>query len=161
MDDVVCRFVLTVCIIRRRDEEIKRNPVGNGLRTDEKKWIFIFGFPLTNHPDRAIITPVGGTSPGMRSDMRKWRNWQTRTFEGRVEYSVRVQVPSSAFFYLFRSFFRITENRIFPYAKRKIRFLFWPIWENPGGSYRSRCSAHFRTHSDQRGSASISRRTFS
>ena len=29
--------------------------------------------------------------------MRKWRNWQTRTFEGRVEHSIRVQVPSSAF----------------------------------------------------------------
>ena len=28
--------------------------------------------------------------------MRKWRNWQTRTFEGRVVHTVRVQVPSSA-----------------------------------------------------------------
>ena len=27
---------------------------------------------------------------------RKWRNWQTRTFEGRVVYTVRVQVPFSA-----------------------------------------------------------------
>ena len=25
--------------------------------------------------------------------MRKWRNWQTRTFEGRVVHTVRVQVP--------------------------------------------------------------------
>ena len=25
--------------------------------------------------------------------MREWRNWQTRTFEGRVVYTVRVQVP--------------------------------------------------------------------
>ena len=25
--------------------------------------------------------------------MREWRNWQTRTFEGRVERSIRVQVP--------------------------------------------------------------------
>ena len=24
---------------------------------------------------------------------REWRNWQTRTFEGRVVYTVRVQVP--------------------------------------------------------------------
>ena len=24
---------------------------------------------------------------------REWRNWQTRTFEGRVDFSVRVQVP--------------------------------------------------------------------
>ena len=28
--------------------------------------------------------------------MRKWRNWQTRTFEGRVVLTIRVQVPSSA-----------------------------------------------------------------
>src|SRR5438067_1040535 len=28
--------------------------------------------------------------------MRKWRNWQTRTFEGRVEKSMGVQVPPSA-----------------------------------------------------------------
>ena len=28
--------------------------------------------------------------------MRMWRNWQTRTFEGRVVYSIWVQVPSSA-----------------------------------------------------------------
>ena len=27
---------------------------------------------------------------------REWRNWQTRTFEGRVVYTVRVQVPFSA-----------------------------------------------------------------
>ena len=33
--------------------------------------------------------------------MRKWRNWQTRTFEGRVEHSIRVQVPSSAFFFFY------------------------------------------------------------
>ena len=26
-------------------------------------------------------------------NMREWRNWQTRTFEGRVVYTVRVQVP--------------------------------------------------------------------
>ena len=25
--------------------------------------------------------------------LREWRNWQTRTFEGRVDFSVRVQVP--------------------------------------------------------------------
>ena len=28
--------------------------------------------------------------------MREWRNWQTRTFEGRVVHTVRVQVPSFA-----------------------------------------------------------------
>ena len=29
-------------------------------------------------------------------DMREWRNWQTRTFEGRVVHTVRVQVPFPA-----------------------------------------------------------------
>jgi hypothetical protein len=29
-------------------------------------------------------------------DMRLWRNWYTRTFEGRVSYLIRVQVPSIA-----------------------------------------------------------------
>ena len=28
--------------------------------------------------------------------MRGWRNWQTRTFEGRVVHTIRVQVPSLA-----------------------------------------------------------------
>ena len=28
--------------------------------------------------------------------LREWRNWQTRTFEGRVEHSIWVQVPSAA-----------------------------------------------------------------
>ena len=31
-----------------------------------------------------------------RQTTREWRNWQTRTFEGRVVYTVRVQVPFSA-----------------------------------------------------------------
>ena len=35
------------------------------------------------------MLPRGGS-------MRKWRNWQTRTFEGRVDFTVRVQVPFSA-----------------------------------------------------------------
>ena len=29
-------------------------------------------------------------------DTREWRNWQTRTFEGRVVHTVRVQVPFPA-----------------------------------------------------------------
>ena len=31
-----------------------------------------------------------------QQNMRMWRNWQTRTFEGRVIHFVWVQVPSSA-----------------------------------------------------------------
>ena len=29
----------------------------------------------------------------VESNTREWRNWQTRTFEGRVVHTVRVQVP--------------------------------------------------------------------
>ena len=29
----------------------------------------------------------------IKRNMREWRNWQTRTFEGRVVNTVRVQVP--------------------------------------------------------------------
>ena len=39
--------------------------------------------PLTT-PDLSCI---------MGESTREWRNWQTRTFEGRVVYTVRVQVP--------------------------------------------------------------------
>ncbi len=31
-----------------------------------------------------------------RESTREWRNWQTRTFEGRVVHTVRVQVPFPA-----------------------------------------------------------------
>ena len=36
-----------------------------------------------------IINVVART----QREMREWRNWQTRTFEGRVVNTVRVQVP--------------------------------------------------------------------
>ena len=39
--------------------------------------------------------------------MREWRNWQTRTFEGRVVHTVRVQVP-------FLAPNKYNPNRIFP-----------------------------------------------
>ena len=32
----------------------------------------------------------------MSAAMREWRNWQTRTFEGRVVHTIRVQVPFPA-----------------------------------------------------------------
>ena len=37
----------------------------------------------------SIISHVDGES----RETREWRNWQTRTFEGRVVHTVRVQVP--------------------------------------------------------------------
>ncbi len=51
----------------------------------------------------------------LKGTTREWRNWQTRTFEGRVVHTVRVQVPflapkikaPSGCFYLFI----IIENR--------------------------------------------------
>ena len=44
------------------------------------------------------LTPLPPRRPSSSNkikvfDMREWRNWQTRTFEGRVVYTVRVQVP--------------------------------------------------------------------
>ncbi len=35
--------------------------------------------------------------------LRGWRNWQTRTFEGRMGSPVRVQVPLSAPFLFYTS----------------------------------------------------------
>ena len=46
-------------------------------------------FCLTRRERYSIISSVDNGT-------RKWRNRQTRTFEGRVDHSVRVQVPSSA-----------------------------------------------------------------
>ncbi len=37
----------------------------------------------------SIISHVDSES----CETREWRNWQTRTFEGRVVHTVRVQVP--------------------------------------------------------------------
>ncbi len=41
---------------------------------------------------RAFDTIIGRSGNRVRN-MREWRNWQTRTFEGRVVHTVRVQVP--------------------------------------------------------------------
>ena len=49
---------------------------------------------LTNQKGFDIITESQGNSDEL--NMREWRNWQTRTFEGRVVHTVRVQVPSLA-----------------------------------------------------------------
>ena len=46
----------------------------------------------TAREDRAMLTRFKRSE----SSLRMWRNWQTRTFEGRVDFSVWVQVPSSA-----------------------------------------------------------------
>ncbi len=42
---------------------------------------------MTNRSKRCIILPLS------KNNTREWRNWQTRTFEGRVVHTVRVQVP--------------------------------------------------------------------
>jgi hypothetical protein len=34
--------------------------------------------------------------PSQRRFVPRWRNWYTRTFEGRMEQSIRVQVPAWA-----------------------------------------------------------------
>ena len=51
------------------------------------------------HSSRGVwLTPLPPRRPSSSNKikvfyMREWRNWQTRTFEGRVVYTVRVQVP--------------------------------------------------------------------
>ena len=45
--------------------------------------------------------------------MREWRNWQTRTFEGRVVHTVRVQVP-------FLAKQKRTQQRSFLFCKKQI-----------------------------------------
>ena len=44
---------------------------------------------------RSATTCLGEFTPSktLKLYMREWRNWQTRTFEGRVVHTVRVQVP--------------------------------------------------------------------
>ncbi len=64
-----------------------------------------------------------------KQNMREWRNWQTRTFEGRVVHTVRVQVPFLAKQKgtLLRSFFvleetdRVAEPRIAVRLRSKSR----------------------------------------
>lgn len=55
------------------------------------------GFPVTFF-ENPIDKPLGLVYNVLRSvgndlNKREWRNWQTRTFEGRVVHTVRVQVP--------------------------------------------------------------------
>ena len=42
---------------------------------------------------KKLLTMKNNYSILLRHEMREWRNWQTRTFEGRVVHTVRVQVP--------------------------------------------------------------------
>ena len=57
----------------------------NFFKTFFKKGLDIF-------KKRCIIYLLRGT----KRNSREWRNWQTRTFEGRVVHTVRVQVPFPA-----------------------------------------------------------------
>ena len=55
--------------------------------------LFCFS-PLTKADLSLIIFNVAAGAA--KHSMRSWRNWHTRTFEGRVQQWVRVQVPSTA-----------------------------------------------------------------
>ena len=59
-------------------------PKEGGNRKKAKSFSKTFGKSL----DKTTPVMYNNTRP-----MREWRNWQTRTFEGRVDFSVRVQVP--------------------------------------------------------------------
>ena len=62
----------------------------------KKRKIFLENL-LTFDLKSCIIYIVVAANPQERwrraTNMREWRNWQTRTFEGRVVHTVRVQVP--------------------------------------------------------------------
>ena len=61
-------------------------------KKEPKKYLIFFkkGIDISGKSD-IILNVERSTKP--RDKMREWRNWQTRTFEGRVVYTVRVQVP--------------------------------------------------------------------
>ena len=64
--------------------------VFHGIKYPEKFFKIFFKKLLTNRRKWCIIPYV---AVQQYCDTREWRNWQTRTFEGRVVYTVRVQVP--------------------------------------------------------------------
>ena len=65
----------------------------HGIKSPEKIFKIFFKKLLTNRRKWCIIPYV---AVQQYCDTREWRNWQTRTFEGRVVYTVRVQVPFPA-----------------------------------------------------------------
>ena len=73
----------------------------------------------------------------LASQMRKWRNWQTRTFEGRVVHTVRVQVPFLApskaavwLLYLYHKHLRMCAEVIPPRnADRQFHMRMWRNWQ--------------------------------
>ena len=58
----------------------------------------VYTHPSLHDPARSPLDGAQSRCYNLHADprLRKWRNWQTRTFEGRVEKSMRVQVPPSA-----------------------------------------------------------------
>ena len=68
-------------------EKSREGYEGSTVKTFFKKLKKLLQNLLTFSDKSCIISPLRS------SDMREWRNWQTRTFEGRVVHTVRVQVP--------------------------------------------------------------------
>ena len=77
---------------------IRRNFKGKPKENEKKfKKIQTFSEKRLDFPKKkCIIYLLRANQAICTRQMRKWRNWQTRTFEGRVVYTVRVQVPFSA-----------------------------------------------------------------
>ena len=86
---------------------IQRRIFSSLLVQNKKRQIFSKNFQKSIDKPSQIVYNIKVVE---RQTTREWRNWQTRTFEGRVVYTVRVQVPflapqehceSSALFFCF------------------------------------------------------------
>ena len=69
----------THCFIESFTNRKKIKKISKNLLTNRRRWCIIPYVAVQQY-----------------CDTREWRNWQTRTFEGRVVYTVRVQVPFPA-----------------------------------------------------------------
>ena len=69
--------------------------LGRGEETLFRQSEIFLGNLLTNSGKSCIIysLSIGGWMMLPIGKMRGWRNWQTRTFEGRVVHTIRVRFP--------------------------------------------------------------------
>ena len=83
---------------RRRNADIRGvwdGDLGRGEETLFRQSEIFPGNLLTNSGKSCIIysLSIGGWMTLPIGKMRGWRNWQTRTFEGRVVHTIRVRFP--------------------------------------------------------------------
>ena len=118
-------FLFSSCGIFTKLSKRSWNPPAESCGIFSKNLLKNSGNLLTNARHCGIISPVGRICRQAQellrnscrfrvaNTSRKWRNWQTRTFEGRVVHTVRVQVP-------FLAKEKGTQQRSFFFAVRRI-----------------------------------------